>query len=134
MPNMPGLFRPLPPFELQFGSFGFGAWHMVPMVKPGMPNAQLMPRSMVFARAESRLQATDSMRNPTTFRKPRRGPRAPRDAKKRKAARDAWLRDIDAGQHFHRVLDPMPGVHCFAKNFRGEAIRYGEPAQSRRSR
>ena len=38
------------------------------------------------------------------------------------ARRDAWLREIDPDQLFHRLFDTLPGVYFFAKNQRGELM------------
>lgn len=36
--------------------------------------------------------------------------------------REAWLRDIDPTNLFHRLFDMIPGVYFFAKNHKGEVM------------
>jgi AraC-like DNA-binding protein len=62
------------------------------------------------------------MRNATAFPKPHRRPHAARTTEELLAERDGWLADIDPNEHFHRVLDLLPGVNFFAKNRRGETM------------
>ncbi len=62
------------------------------------------------------------MRNPTAFPQPHRRPHPARTTAELLAARDAWLREIDPNEHFHRLLDLLPGVHFFAKNRKGETM------------
>lgn len=39
-----------------------------------------------------------------------------------RATREAWLGEIAAESHFHKLFDLLPGVHFFAKNRTGETM------------